>query len=185
MFREVSKELIIKAIPTEFEGVILRSRLEPRWAAAFTELGWHWNYEPFDLDGWIPDFHLESRVLVEVKPFTFRDQWGPTCEKIVNAMESSQYSGEVLLLGTDIFPPVDGYNNPQLGWILTQQCGDWEVENAMLYAKDGLFDFSAENGRRSRLERVIVEKFQHYPPSPETVARIWGSACNSTKWSPK
>lgn len=177
--------MTIKAIPTEFEGVVFRSRLEARWAAAFTELGWHWNYEPFDLDGWIPDFHLEGTILVEVKPFTFREQWGATISKIVSAMESSQNFVEVLLLGTDIFPPIDGYNNPQLGWLLTRQSGDWEVENAMLYVMDGRFDFSAENGRRSRLGRAIVEKFQHYSPSPSSVSGIWAAACNNSKWKPE
>ena len=63
------------AIPTMYNGVQFRSRLEARWAAFFDLCGWQWEYEPFDLDGWIPDFVAQSHpltrpLLVEVKPLT-------------------------------------------------------------------------------------------------------------------
>jgi hypothetical protein len=63
-------EYEIKAIPTVFQGVQMRSRLEARWAAFFTECGWEWTYEPFDFEGWSPDFLLKLHrpVFVEVKP---------------------------------------------------------------------------------------------------------------------
>lgn len=60
------------AIPTFYKGVRFRSRLEARWAAFFDIAGWPWEYEPVDLDGWIPDFILTGRkgnkILVEIKP---------------------------------------------------------------------------------------------------------------------
>lgn len=59
------------AIPTVYKGVHMRSRLEARWAAFFDLCGWQWEYEPFDLNGWIPDFMLrgaKTNTLVEVKP---------------------------------------------------------------------------------------------------------------------
>lgn len=61
----------IKAIPTTYAGVNFRSRLEARWAALFDLSGIKWDYEPFDLDGWAPDFLLRiggCSVLVEIKP---------------------------------------------------------------------------------------------------------------------
>lgn len=63
----------IKAIPTTYAGVNFRSRLEARWAAFFDLCGWKWDYEPFDLDGWAPDFMLKGKIkaLVEVKPIDF------------------------------------------------------------------------------------------------------------------
>lgn len=63
----------IKAIPTTYSGVNFRSRLEARWAAFFDSCGWEWDYEPFDLEGWAPDFMLKgkTRALVEVKPIDF------------------------------------------------------------------------------------------------------------------
>ena len=59
-----------RGIPTLYRGVQYRSRLEARWAAFFDLLGWPHQYEPFDLEGWIPDFLLTGRhpTLVEVKP---------------------------------------------------------------------------------------------------------------------
>jgi len=63
----------IAAIPTKYADVQFRSRLEAKYAAFFTSLGWNWAYEPFDLDGWIPDFIIHGKdenMLVEVKPFT-------------------------------------------------------------------------------------------------------------------
>ncbi|MBB2819015.1 UNVERIFIED_ORG: hypothetical protein GGD59_002260 [Rhizobium esperanzae] len=61
----------IKAIPTLYNNVQFRSRLEARWAAFFDLAGIEWDYEPFDLDGWAPDFMLRTsigHILVEVKP---------------------------------------------------------------------------------------------------------------------
>ena len=62
----------MKSIPTIYGGTRFRSRLEARWASFFDLLGWEYEYEPFDLDGWIPDFMLagSTRILVEVKPIT-------------------------------------------------------------------------------------------------------------------
>lgn len=61
----------IAAIPTLYRGTQFRSRLEAKWAAFFDVLEWGWQYEPIDLNGYIPDFVLEFRrapLLVEVKP---------------------------------------------------------------------------------------------------------------------
>jgi hypothetical protein len=66
----------IAAVPTRYAGVQFRSRLEARWAVFFDLIDWRWEYEPLDLDGYIPDFIIsfESRpLLVEVKPATHRE----------------------------------------------------------------------------------------------------------------
>jgi hypothetical protein len=67
--------LTVAAIPTKYRGVQFRSRLEARWAAFFDLAGWRWQYEAFDLNGWIPDFRLCGKVpaLVEVKPIDFSE----------------------------------------------------------------------------------------------------------------
>jgi hypothetical protein len=62
----------IKAKPTIYKGYAFRSRLEAKWARFFDLMKWTWEYEPFDLDGWSPDFVIKGRphdILVEVKPF--------------------------------------------------------------------------------------------------------------------
>lgn len=63
----------IASIPTRYNHVLFRSRLEARWAAFFDIVGWKWDYEPLDLCGWTPDFLIRGKVpaLVEVKPVHF------------------------------------------------------------------------------------------------------------------
>lgn len=64
---------VTASIKTRYKGHQFRSRLEARWAAFFDMLGWSWEYEPLDYNGWIPDFAIsgykgERTAIVEVKP---------------------------------------------------------------------------------------------------------------------
>ncbi|MBX5010876.1 hypothetical protein HJB67_13015 [Rhizobium lentis] len=92
----------IKAIPTIYNNVQFRSRLEARWAAFFDLSGIEWDYEPFDLDGWTPDFLLRAGgvdMLSEVKPIDFtRDldtDGAEACEKAI--LHRERYN--IVLLG--------------------------------------------------------------------------------------
>ncbi|HYE98510.1 MAG TPA: hypothetical protein VEJ18_06335 [Planctomycetota bacterium] len=51
----------MNAIPTVYAGVQFRSRLEARWAAYFDLWGVRWQYEPLDLNGYIPDFVIAEK----------------------------------------------------------------------------------------------------------------------------
>jgi hypothetical protein len=66
------REPQIKAIPTLYNGVAMRSRLEARWASMFDALRWHWEYEPDLQAGFvIPDFLLPNfahPIVLECKP---------------------------------------------------------------------------------------------------------------------
>ena len=59
---------------TNYGNRIYRSRLEARWARFFDKLGWKYEYEPFDLGHWSPDFIIYPEpedyryILIEVKP---------------------------------------------------------------------------------------------------------------------
>jgi len=110
----------IAAIPTVYRGRRYRSRLEARWAAFFDELGWRHEYEPFDLDGWVPDFALwpfqssQMSALVEVKPF---DRLDPAIwARIVTSFHrvESDYSGLILTRSAPqiIVPP----SAVSIGW---------------------------------------------------------------------
>jgi hypothetical protein len=70
----------IKAIPTKYDGVQFRSRLEARWAAFFDLNGWEWQYEPVDFDGWTPDFLIMAKL--GRRPSLVDDDWLP--ESILN-----------------------------------------------------------------------------------------------------
>ena len=84
-----------QGIPTRHNGILYRSRLEARWGAFFSALGWPFEYKPFDLEGWIPDFLLTGArpCLVEVKPAATFD--AAAGAKIVRARPEH----DVLLLG--------------------------------------------------------------------------------------
>lgn len=74
--------MAIKAIETEYKGLLFRSRLEARWAMFFDNMGYKWEYEPEgyileDGSKYIPDFRLAiyrpylnetTYFYVEVKP---------------------------------------------------------------------------------------------------------------------
>ncbi len=107
----------IKSIPTKFMGVQFRSRLEAKWGAFFHLMGWNWQYEPRDFNGWIPDFALyggETHIYVEVKPVTefHQETWAE--------MQQSGCRDALLLVGECCPLPEIGMNNmPQIGWLHT------------------------------------------------------------------
>lgn len=110
-------------IPTNYKGVQYRSRLEAKWACFFDLLGWPYQYEPYDLDGYIPDFAImfRSPLLVEVKPVLSIDEVLQKCAKPISAAWNE--NRRVLIAGGGI-----GYHGGQessqgkhtsynIGWI--------------------------------------------------------------------
>jgi hypothetical protein len=72
-----------------FRGITFRSRLEARWAAFFTQIGWTWVYEPFAGRSYIPDFLIQGSapLLVEVKPYATAAEFMPECARVAHALE--------------------------------------------------------------------------------------------------
>jgi hypothetical protein len=66
-------EYKIKAKPTLYKGNKYRSKLEARWACFFDLIGFQYEYEPCEFDGWTPDFIVYGSggrvIYFEVKPF--------------------------------------------------------------------------------------------------------------------
>jgi hypothetical protein len=92
-------------IPTLYNGVRFRSRLEARWAVFFDAVKWPWTYEPYDLNGYIPDFVLDfdaGQLLAEVKPGLDFD----ALREAVPKLERSGWRGEAVILGADL---IDGH----------------------------------------------------------------------------
>lgn len=88
----------ISPIETRYRGINFRSRLEAKWAIFFDLLEWPWEYEPIDLQGYIPDFILpfEHRsILVEVKPAMTVEELRGAVPKIL----ASGWQDEVLVVG--------------------------------------------------------------------------------------
>lgn len=113
----------IKPIPTKYNGIQFRSRLEARWAAMFELLDWEYEYEPCDFNGWIPDFLLKiyTPVFVEVKPVqTFpRDT--------ANKIDKSGCLDECLIVGLTIdFSSWE--DNPVIGWLRQMEAYDTQED---------------------------------------------------------
>jgi hypothetical protein len=76
----------IPAKPTMYNGRLYRSRLECRWAAFFDLLGWKYEYEPMDLNGWSPDFAIKVKY-----PKTAGKRFSSECPcEIIQEMDFGQ-----------------------------------------------------------------------------------------------
>ena len=95
-------------------GVRFRSRVEATWAAVFEALGLAWEYEPYDLEGYIPDFALvfggedgPVEVLVEVKHSM--TVWSArTHAPFVRKARDAGWAGPLLVLGATHRPLPNG-----------------------------------------------------------------------------
>jgi hypothetical protein len=134
----------VAAITTVYQEIRFRSRLEATWAAFFDLVGWHWTYEPFDLDGYIPDFTLNfaKPLLVEVKPFApgKEDLWDVVAERI-----SKVWDKEILLLGYDVWK--GEYDEPVIGYLIANEwidndhevyCDESRIIHCLRCGKDSL-----------------------------------------------
>lgn len=101
------------AIATQLNGIEYRSRLEARWASFFTRMGWEHTYEPFDGDGYIPDFliHGEQPLLVEVKPATTRAEYEAAIEKATKGL-AAHWTHDILIVGVTPLPKI----GDSFGW---------------------------------------------------------------------
>ncbi len=90
------------AIPTIGpNGIQFRSRIEATWAFFFDKLGWEWEYEAFDLKGYIPDFVLlfgDEKVLVEIKSELDYDKLDLYADKIIK----SGWRGRFMICGSRV-----------------------------------------------------------------------------------
>jgi hypothetical protein len=92
----------LAAIPTQHRGVLMRSRLEARWADLLDRAGLAWEYEPQVIrlgrgrgGGYLPDFWLpEQRAWLEVK--------GPHWERFEKTRSLARRLGSdgLVLVGT-------------------------------------------------------------------------------------
>jgi hypothetical protein len=106
-----------RGIPTLYGGIEFRSRLEAKWAAMFSALGWRWEYEPEDLAGYVPDFVVmrpgsEGPLLVEVKPAYDLAAMGAAARKI----DASGWpaTNAALIVGATWNPTTPGSDDAQV-----------------------------------------------------------------------
>jgi hypothetical protein len=168
------------AIPTEYNGGQYRSRLEARWAAFFDLVGWRYTYEPFDADGYIPDFLIHGRFpfLVEVGPCITEQDYMDKTEKPRRLLEHV-----TLVVGVSPFADLhtnSGYRSDYPG-LIVNEFGDGRAYPAHWH----------------ETMQVYGDGSHHYPDyegtdlacsTRETDAQIerwWREAGSMTQWFPK
>ena len=137
----------IKARPTMYAGVQMRSSLEARWAAFFDIVGWDWQYEPTDLAGYIPDYtiQLQHRILVEVKPFIW-DGAEDEEQELAHArvkIDQSGWTGEAWIVGVTVLD-ADGRNATHAG-VADWSCGMYREDG--VWGPAGLYACAMCNGK--------------------------------------
>lgn len=198
----------MKPIPTTYNSVNYRSRLEAKWAAFFDLLGWQHQYEPCDFDGWMPDFLItgELPVYVEVKPYSQYGEW----EEVMNKIDKSGCESDVLLCGiTGVFAPPyyenfssigilgEGAGQKHLGFSI---CGVWDSESVNTagiigfchsegYYGDritGAYN-GGSRGRFGKQETAVTFRNSNIGVQPirKTLCDYWAQACNAVQYVPK
>ena len=181
-----------------YKGTQFRSRLEARWACFFDKLGWKWEYEPFDLTGWIPDFALYSHhgknkgklsVLVEVRPYSTENEWKEKAFEITSMAgdfykAAGQVAPTILCCGSTIWQDYD-YTYDVIGYMQAFMGDGFWLIPAVLKNDGDVFDFcggelAAYDGEltdidRDRFSYSICEKDYE-------LMNLWRSSGNEVQW---
>jgi len=176
-----------------YKGRQYRSRLEARWASFFDLVGWRFEYEPYDLPGWIPDFaiynHEDQEMLVEVKPYSTIEEFSKTESQIHNALrEGDKEECEILLLGVSIKEEGYSIGFPSLGWLMYYTPED--VEFTSMPCSEAVFNcyngewgfYSGEGSWDDRITGKYDGNRYVHPPTSNEVLKLWNEAANITQW---
>ena len=183
----------IKAHPTVYGARQFRSRLEAKWASFFDLCGWQFEYEPFDLEGWSPDFLLGGNVLVEVKPITQPDD--DTINKMRDGARACGWNGELLLLGVSpLFDKPSVLAGCSMGWLGEYWEASTEPGSVRTWcfalapaclASGGQPDFMHADGAYSG--RMSGERYKtcDFPHGSSWLKATWDRAANRVQWHKK
>jgi hypothetical protein len=190
------RRVLPTGIPTRYAAINFRSRLEAKWAAFFDACGWRWQYEPLDLDGWIPDFAIGWKpTLVEVKPFFHAHQFDDALAKVIG----SGHRDPVVLLGAG---PRLVDDELALGWLAepwSNESNEWLLLDLHIGYTEGNGQLGLcpmDGGWRNVIweppsglshpnKWARVSDRPDYPgrgPARLTVDRHWATACNWSQW---
>lgn len=152
----------------------------------FDLLVWKYEYEPYDLNGWIPDFCIleHSEILVEVKPNSRLEELD--IEKLGRAIAGTEKEGrEILLFGSTIFERTEAFDHPAIGWLGEYDAG-YKTKYWFAYAvlnRHGRWGFFHEYG--SYADRITSEydgDRHKLPPSYDEVLMLWNTGGNTVQW---
>jgi hypothetical protein len=201
----MSQNAISAAIPTKYAACQFRSRLEAKWAAFFDLCGWKWQYEPVDLNGYIPDFVLEFDdshnlgrpwlIACEIKPAFSIDQM----EQAMRKLDDAGWPGEALVLGATLRMPNEyraGFNHQVFGSL---RDFNWprvgkDKAPAQVWTEAGMFNCNSNGSAREHIGfhsnqishhcRVCGYQFGGWAgiPATDSIEKMWREAGNRVQW---
>lgn len=190
-------------IPTEYKSVRYRSLTEARWAAFFDLVGWKYTYEPFDANGYIPDFviHGDRPLVVEVKPAVTRDDYVAAARRVMTGLRG-RWEHDFLVIGVDPTPPFGdmglfGEDRPVVG-LLGERYDDeqgqgWDVaEGYWFHCLDcPKRSMSLHHGEATWAGRPCghYRGDHHFDNKaewlPQAITQLWAEAGNTVQWKPQ
>jgi hypothetical protein len=183
----------MKAIPTCYRGIEYRSRLEAKWACFFDQIGWRFTFEPFDGDGYLPDFlvHGQRPLLVEVKPALTYGQYQAPIDKMLAGLQGL-WDGDVAIFGDDPMPPLGAGSLYLPAGLLGRRI---ETRTASPPALPKREDFIGGYWRRCHscgklavccladpVNNAPCGHSHNRPVDPNTLLTFWARATNLVKW---
>lgn len=179
----------MKAIPTRYRGIEYRSRLEARWAAFFDQLSWQHTYEPFDLEGYIPDFliHGERPLLVEVKPAATVEDYRAPIPKINRALSGSDHKDLVIVginpITQTLIPDVIRFCLSAAGVVTDDELNEWDVAlwfHCVKCKKTNIHSCLGSYAGRPCGHHDGDHHIRYI--DPQVINHYWANACNDVKW---
>jgi hypothetical protein len=177
-------------IETTINGTLFRSRLEARWAVMFTQLGWDWEYEPFDTEHYIPDFVLlgDCPTLVEVKPATTLLEYSQHVDRIDRSLVGHWDDRDVLIVGVHHTFGDPMWSYPGIG-LLGQATGTphrvWDYGLWHTCAECDCISFHhASQSYQSRICGHYEGDHTLGRPAMGLIHNAWAASRNATRWKP-
>jgi hypothetical protein len=181
-------------------GRSYRSLLEAKWASFFDILRWDVEYEPFEFDGWIPDFRIAGKdtvAFVEIKPVNeFPDSVALKIRRAVHENPIFDYDeaavryppAELLILGdSPIFERwgSDHEESAFLGWFADERCrapfGIWRGSESVEKNPTKKVGFCHEI--QSFADRITgCYDGGSYGSDIPPIRQMWAAACNRVQW---
>lgn len=189
-----------KGIPTiGVRGIQFRSRIEAQWAYIFEKLGWNWEYEPIDLEGYIPDFIIkfgDEDILIEIKGDTNiwkKEMYKPHADKIIKSGWKGMFGilGSVYKLTNDYA----FYKRINIGKIYQTKWKLYDVNHNLIDDTTFNYDdliivYSNEVNkyyfdgleRKELLDCSLYNRKDTYNDISEYFGKLWIEAKNKVQW---
>jgi len=163
----------------------------------FDFFGWKYEYEPYDLKGWIPDFALfgAEEIVVEIKTYNLLKEFDT--EKILTALRGTEKWGkEILLLGSTLTASSNtgvtwagrpavilGYLGEFAKGVGREFGGEYWFSGAILNYYNREWGFYHEEGcYKDRITGLYEGDHYLYNPDYEEAIELWNKAGNIVQW---